>query len=414
MQTLLRLWRTLEACPWSGAVVAEWDEHFGAEAARLRPHLKPTGALAATYPCPHGGGDGCPRQVHDRGGGAFEAVCGNVPAECSPLRLKKADLAVHAVDRRAALEPVVARVREQNALAATSVAGFDGLLPLGILERRVGRTLVVLANTEAADQRGAILELRRIVATDAVAVLVEMRGDDRVVGDGHVELALGTQGDLALWRALQLQWPESWAARATRKEAVFEDVRLEFAAESDKHLVLLNGQVLKDFRISDTKFARLLRLAVARWADPDVQDGGWLKKAPHLQLDEREADLVDLRNAFIADQPDGFAGMTVAERKALVQSSTDRPGLLRLPLNPRHIRFDPSLKDVRLLGDQQNEPRAPAAGKSKGQRKTSGSDELARNKTQARAKALKMFGEARKLGVPLPEESVLKSRPTET
>jgi hypothetical protein len=104
--------------------------------------------------------------------------------------------------------------------------------------------------------------------------------------------------------------------------------------------------------------------------------------------------------------------MTVAERKALVQSSTDRPGLLRLPLNPRHIRFDPSLKDVRLLGDKQNEPRTPATGKSK--RKTSGSDDLARNKTQARAKALKMLGEARKLGVPLPEESVLKSRPTET
>ena len=411
MQTLLRLWRTLEACPWDRAVTAEWQERFTTDFALLQPHLKPTGEMATTYPCPNGGGDGCPRQVHERGGG-FEAVCGNVPGECSSLLLKKTDLAVHAVDRRAALEPVVARVRERDALAATSVAGFDGLLPLGILDRRVGRTLVVLATTEARGHRGAILELRRSAATDAVVVLVDGRQDDRVVGDGHLELALGTQGDLALWRALRLQWPESWAARATRKEAVFEDVRLEFAAESDKHLVLLNGQVVKDFRISDTKFARLLRLAVARWADSDVEDGGWLKKAPHLQLDEREADLVDLRNAFIADQPDGFAGMTVAERKALVQSSTDRPGLLRLPLNPRHIHFDPSLKDVRLLGDKQNEPRAPATGK--GKRRTSGSDELARNKTQARAKALKMFGEARKLGVPLPEESVLKSRPTET
>jgi hypothetical protein len=342
----------------------------------------------------------------------FEAVCGNVPAECSPLSLKKTDLAVHAVDRRAVLSPVVARVREQIALAATTVAGLDGLLPLGVLERRVGRTLVVLATTEASDHRGPILELRRGAGTEAVAVLVDGRRDDRLVGDGHVELAIRSPGDLALWRALRLLWPESWTARATRKEALFEDVRLEFAAERDKHIVLLNGQVLKDFRISDTKFARLLRLATARWADPDVEDGGWLKKAPHLQLDERESDLGDLRTAFVGDQPDGFAGMTAAERKALVQSSSDRPGLLRLPLNPRHIRFDPSLKEVRLLGDKQNEPRAPAS--SKGKRKTSGSDELARNKTQARAKALKMYGEARKLGVPLPEESVLKTRSTAT
>ncbi|MBK8172841.1 MAG: hypothetical protein IPK60_21235 [Sandaracinaceae bacterium] len=54
-----------------------------------------------------------------------------------------------------------------------------------------------------------------------------------------------------------------------------------------------------------TKFARLLRLAAARAAAPDVEEGGWLKKAPHLQLDEREVDLVDLRNALVADQPDG-------------------------------------------------------------------------------------------------------------
>jgi len=411
MQTLLRLWRTLEACPWDRAVTAEWRERFAADFALLEPHLKPTGQLATTYPCPSGGGDGCPRQVHERGG-VFEAVCGNVPAECSPLSLKKSDLAVLTVDRSAVLAPVVARVCDQAALTATSISGLDGLLPLGVLERRVGRTLVVLATPEASVHRGAILELRRSAGTDAVAVLVEGRREDRLVSDGHVELAIGTQEDLALWRALRLLWPESWTARATRKEALFEDVRLEFAAASDKHLVLLNGQVLKDFRISDTKFARLLLLAAARWADPDVEEGGWLKKAPHLQLDERESDLGDLRTAFIGDQPDGFAGMTAAERKALVQSSPDRLGLLRLPLNPRHIRFDASLKDVRLLGDKQNEPRAPGSGKSK--RKTSGSDELARNKTQARAKALKMFGEARKLGVPLPEESVLKSRSTET
>jgi hypothetical protein len=240
---------------------------------------------------------------------------------------------------------------------------------------------------------------------DCVAVLVDGCCEDRLVGDGHVQLGLRGPGP-RLHRALKLLWPESWAARATTKEAVFEEVELEFAADAEKHIVLLNGELLKDFRISDIRFARFLRLAAARAIDPDVEGGGWLKKAPHLQLDERESDLVELRSALVADQPDGYACMSVAERKALVQSSTDRPGYLRLALNPRHIRFDPSLKNVRLLGDQQNEPRKPAKASK---RKTKGADDFARQKAMTRAKTLKMFSEARKLGVPLAEESVIKS-----
>ena len=226
------------------------------------------------------------------------------------------------------------------------------------------------------------------------------------MGDGHAELGLDAPG-LRLHRALKLLWPESWAARAKAKEALFEDVELVFASEPERHVVRLNGELLAAFRVSDAKFARLLRLAAARAAAPDVEEGGWLKKSPHLQLDEREVDLVDLRNALVADQPDGYAGMTAAERKALLQSSTDRPGMLRLPLNPHHVHFDPSLANLRLLGDKQSEPREEKPAKSK--RKTSGSDELAHNKTQARAKAIKMLGEARALGVPLPDDKALKS-----
>jgi hypothetical protein len=80
MQTLLRLQRSLEAAPWNRAVLAEWQERFGQDFALLKPHLKPTGERAGVFPCPNGGGDGCPRQVHERDGG-FVAVCGNVPAE---------------------------------------------------------------------------------------------------------------------------------------------------------------------------------------------------------------------------------------------------------------------------------------------------------------------------------------------
>lgn len=408
MQTLLRLWRALEDCPWRRAIPAEWQERLGADFARAQPHLKPTGALAGTYPCPSGGGDGCPRQVHDRGG-TFVATCGNLPVECSPVSLKKTELAVQELDRPAALAPLVAAVRDQELLAPVDLPHEDGLLPVGMLVRRMGRTLVVLASPEACSQRAALLELRQRADAVAVAVLVPGPWDARLVSIGHVELGFDPRRGFRLWRALHLLWPESWAARFETKEAIFEDVELVFAAEPDKHVVLLNGEPMQEFRISDAKFARLMRLAAARWADPDIE-GGWLKKVPHLQLDDREVDLVELRNALVAEQPDGFAGMTAVERKALVQASKDRPGLLRLPLNPRHIRFDPSLENLRLLGDQQNEPRAPAKGKRT--KTTPGSSEFTRNKAQARAKVLKMLSEARKLGVPLPEESALRSRPT--
>ena len=60
MQTLLRLQRSLEAAPWNRAVLAEWQERFGQDFALLKPHLKPTGERAGVFPCPNGGGDGCP------------------------------------------------------------------------------------------------------------------------------------------------------------------------------------------------------------------------------------------------------------------------------------------------------------------------------------------------------------------
>ena len=113
MQTLFRLQRSLEAAPWNRAILAEWQERFGQDLALLKPHLKPTGERAGVFPCPNGGGDACPRQVHERDGG-FVAVCGNVPAECEPIPLTKTELAVLALDRAAALGPVVARVRAEE------------------------------------------------------------------------------------------------------------------------------------------------------------------------------------------------------------------------------------------------------------------------------------------------------------
>jgi len=402
MKRLLRRWRTLEACQELEAVPVEWEECFGADAESLRLHLRPTGAIAETYPCLRPGGDNCPRQVHFRDG-CYEAVCGNLPAECEPLRLGKTQLTVLSLDVQTALAPMVAATCAEELLEPVAFGGLEGLLPVGVLAREVGQVLVVLATPQGAGNRGAVLHLRHRAGAEAVAVVVDDAREDVCTADGVVELALGDPGNLRLWRALRLLWPESWAERAGRKEAIFEDVRLDFASEVDRHVVRLNGVEFKHFRYSDAKVARLLVLAAARQGDSDDEGGGWLKKLPALQLDEKEGDLVELRRALV-DQPGGLAGLTEAERRALLQSSVDRPGLLRLALHPRNIRFDESLRGFRLLGERQTAPRGQAGG---GRKAPVGGLELARNQGQARTRVLGMLAEARRLGAPLPAEAVL-------
>ena len=48
--------------------------------------------VADTYPCPHPGGDGCPRQVVDCKDGSYVAVCGNNPPECDEVKLTPKDV----------------------------------------------------------------------------------------------------------------------------------------------------------------------------------------------------------------------------------------------------------------------------------------------------------------------------------
>lgn len=262
------------------------------------------------------------------------------------------------------------------------------------MARRLGRALIVLATPQGAARRGAIAELRYQAAADAVAILVDDAREDMCTADRLVELAIGDPGNPRLWRALRLLWPESWALRAERREAIFEEVRLEFASEVDRHVVRLNGVDLEDFRYSDVRLARLLVLAAARQMDLDVEGGGWLKKVPTLELDVREGDLVELRKALGATL-ESRVGLTEAELKALLHSSADRPGLLRLGLHPRNIRFDESLGRLRLLGDRFRVGRSGSSA------------ELERNQALVRGKVLRMLAEARRLGAPLPENTAL-------
>ena len=413
MHELLELHRKLDALPWREATLGEWELRLGGLAEPLRPFLKLTGALAESYPCPHGGDDGCPRTVFARAGGTFEAVCGNVPSGCAAIPLKKQSLAVHRLDDEAALTSRLPSVCEREYLETTTLAPFEGLLPLGSLERSQGRALVVLASPRSAARRAAVLELRRRAAVDGVIALVAGRHEDRRFDDGIVELGLEAGADAAIWRGVRLLWPEAWATRASMREAIFEEVTLEFASREGEHVVRLNGCELKHFRASDAKFARLLVLAAARASGRDVAHGGWVKKLPHLELDDGEVDLVEVRKAFHHDLDADFARLPIAERKELIKGSTSRPGELRLALHPKHIRFDASLASLRLLGERTTTPKQASEAKKKPSSKpaaerTENAKTLVRNQAQARAKALKMFAFARKHGVPLPSEAELR------
>jgi len=408
VETLVRLWRTLDACPWHEAVLAEWSEQFANELELLQLHLRLTQDLATVYPCPNGAGDGCPRHIHDRGSGEYEAVCGNLPAECEPVQLRKTDLVVYRLDRGAALAPHVARICDRECLAPVSIKPFEELLPVGKLVRRAGTALVVLGTPETAARRGATLELKRRVQTDEVVVLVAGRWQDQRSPEGVVELAVGNPAEPELWRAVKLLWPESWTARAKDRDGIFEEVTLEIGTSAERHVVRLNGVDVHGFDHSDMKLARLLVLATKRAFERDPEGGGWLKKDPVLELDDKEEALGELRQTLLKDLPDDFARLSTEERRALIGTSPRQIGCLRLALHPRNVHFDDSLRGLRLLGERQTDARDASPRKKKPTRKsTKGVATLHQNQAQARACTVRMLDAARKQGADLPTVSEL-------
>lgn len=384
---------------------------FGADVERLRPHLRPTKELASVYPCPSGAGDGCPRHVHAGENGFFEAACGNVPPECDRIQLRKSELAVLRLDRTEALAPLVEEVRAREYLAPAGVEPFDAFLPIGRLERQAGTALVVLTTSSHAHKRAAALELNRRANTDKVVVLVSGPWQDQSSLDGVVELEVGPNEDPGLWRASKRLWPESWEKRGVDPEEIFEDVSLEIGTSDERHVVKLNGAHIQAFDRSDIKLARLLLLAAQRIYDTDVKNGGWLKKTPFLELDDKEEDLVALRTAFLRDLPDDFAKLTTVERKGLIATSKKRAGYIRLALHPRRIRLDESLRGLRLCGNEEDaaapDP-VPKSRKKTVRKPTRGSAALKKAQELARKRVERILDAARKLGAPVPTTAELR------
>lgn len=79
---------------------------------------------------------------------------------------------------------------------------------------------------------------------------------------------------------------------------------------------------------------------------------------------------------------------------ALVKTSSDRSGMVRLAVHPSLVRFDASLARLRMVGEHQTR------SKSGDRRRTPGAAALEQNLARARQIATKLLAEARALGVP--------------
>ncbi len=400
MHELLRIWRRVEALPVTAGVDQDWKDLLGDDLCILEPYLKPEQQLATTYTCPHPVYDNCPRRVVHHGPDDIVAVCGNASPQCEPVKLTRRDLVIRSLSTKEWVTAVTKGLREINGLEVIDLDTPDGVVALGTLNRRGRRLSVVWVRREIDNIEILLRGIRAaVIGGDLVAMLPPgTRGQtDRLVVPGIVILAVPAtdDGDLALYRALDLLDPSYRQHRIEDPNALFDDVRFEFTEEPGlRHVVKINGHEYGGFQKSDIKFARLLLLAAARAKDIDVENGGWIKKARLLGGEDRDRDLEKLRREL---HEHSHPGLTNDELKALIKSKKGT-GEIRLAVPPMNIKFDESLSRFKFIGA------SPTKSKQPKKRGTAGMKELERNLAAGLTNARLLLKNARKLGVPSPDD----------
>ncbi|RMG48088.1 MAG: hypothetical protein D6718_02550, partial [Acidobacteria bacterium] len=296
---------------------------------------------------------------------------------------------------RCPADRIFAALRARNGLLAPEFAVDAPFVAVGLLARRGRRLPVVWTLRARAPFSDICLGLRNRLGKDGLVVLLSHPGGTplcvRLAGDVvALDIPTTDEGDLALWRALDALDPGYRERRITDREAIFDEVTLEFAhVPGERHVLRINGHEFGGFQRSDLKFLRLLYLAAARAVDPDIDGGGWLEKH-RLQGDEKDHDLEDLRKEF---ERYHHRDLGDRELKALIKSSPRRDGRIRLAVQPGHIRFDESLARLTFIGERQTR------SKKGTRRRTPGAKALAENLERGRQVAKKLLRDARKLGV---------------
>jgi hypothetical protein len=157
MRRLTRLWRAFESAPGLAAIRAQWQHDCGPDYPVLRPFLKPTQMIGASYPCPDCAIAGCTRDI-DYGDDGVAAVCRNGWYRRPDIPLTTADTVLHQVDL-AAFSQAAARVlgiRWQT--PATLGPGAWGI-GLSANEYGIERAVVLLVHTEQERFRCALSRL---------------------------------------------------------------------------------------------------------------------------------------------------------------------------------------------------------------------------------------------------------------
>lgn len=402
MHDLLRVWRRVEALPCPAGVDAQWRELLGDDLRHVEPFLKPEQRLATSYPCPHPVHDDCPRRVVHHGPDDIVAVCGNTSPQCEPLRLSRRELVVRTLKMKEWLAAVANELRAANGLDALDAELPEGLVAVGTLSRRGRRLALIWARRDHPDIENTARGLRAPLGRRELIVLLPpgLRGaTDRAVAEGGIVLLSSPKNDdgqLDLARALDLLDPSYRAGRTTNPQAIFDDVRFEFAEEPGvRHIVRINGLEYGGFQKSDLKFLRLLLLAARRREDTDVDDGGWLEKF-RLQGDEKDHDLEDVRDEL---RRLDHALVPTEDRAALVKRAPGREGKVRLAVPPTNITFHMSLANFTFIGEMHSKSKTTKSKPSPGQKAR------AENFAQRDKVAKKLLDAARKHGVPAPAKT---------
>ncbi len=195
MSTSAPLWRSLQPSGACSGVRLAWKEALGKAFPSLWPFLSPRRELAASFPCPYPGPDGCPRAVVCHANGEIVAVCRSNVAACERVALTKADLVVYSLD----LDLLARVLREALGLEKRdAVLGMPRVRAVGGLTLAADLTVpVYLAMSWAPSELAVTVERLAIRASGPFVVMVPSANvlSAEVVRflDGHQAVALALE-----------------------------------------------------------------------------------------------------------------------------------------------------------------------------------------------------------------------------
>jgi len=183
-------WRGLESISSGAALMPDWQWAFGTATDVVRPFLRPTGKVAASFPCPARPACECRHEVRETGFGLV-AVCLCGPGECDSFVIQPQDVVIYGLDR----EGLAAALRGALGFGEAPAAPYS---TVRVQEIGVGpvRTPVYFS---CAGEEALLRELERLFAVrDGPLILLtptgwacsqEVESALRRVGGAHVSLS---------------------------------------------------------------------------------------------------------------------------------------------------------------------------------------------------------------------------------